>query len=208
VSNILKRLAVAGFGILLAASPAAAQQSQPSDEHVRALIAQAAQGGAQLPPAFGQPAGPVYNLTEQEAVDRATQYNLTLASERITPQTWDYSLAATRATYVPNLTSSFGNVNRTQLSTSALAGGHSRTTSESQSWSGGVQQSLWRGGGSYQVNWSNSRDQLPAPQMPPAIPASRRGCRRSSRSRCSRTARSTVRAQRSSRTRSTRASRC
>ncbi|HUG14041.1 MAG TPA: TolC family protein, partial [Thermomicrobiales bacterium] len=149
-------LALAGLGLLLAAGPAAAQQP-PTDDHVRALISQATQGG-QLPPAFGRPAGPVYNLTEQEAVDRAAQYNLTLASERITPQTWDYSLAATRANYVPNLTSSFGNVNRTQLSTNALAGGL-RTTSESRSWSGGLQQSLWRGGGNYSVNWTNSRDE-------------------------------------------------
>jgi hypothetical protein len=157
VSKTLKRLAVAGLGILLAASPAAAQQQQQTDEHVRALIAQVTQGGAQLPPAFGQAQGPVVNLTEQEAVDRATQYNLTLASERITPQTWDYSMAATRANYVPNLTSSFGNVNRTSLSTNALQGGL-RTTSEQQSWSGGLQQSLWRGGGSYSINWTNSRD--------------------------------------------------
>jgi outer membrane protein len=157
VSKTLKRLAAAGLGIVLAAAPSAAQQSQPSDDHVRALIAQAAQGGAQLPPAFGLPQGPIVNLTEQEAVERATQYNLTLASERITPQTWDYSMAATRANYVPNLTSSFGNVNRTQLSTNALQGGL-RTTSEQQSWSSGVQQSLWRGGGAYSVNWTNSRD--------------------------------------------------
>ena len=37
------------------------------------------------------------NLTEQEAVARASEKNLTLISERITPQTWDYTMAATRA---------------------------------------------------------------------------------------------------------------
>jgi outer membrane protein len=165
VSTTLKRLAVASLAVLLVASPAAAQshpaaarQNDPSDAHVRALISQVTQGGAQAPSTFGLPQGPVVNLTEQEAVERATQFNLTLASERITPQTWDYSMAATRANYVPNLTSSFGNVNRTDLSTNALAGGL-RTTSETQSWSGGLQQSLWRGGGNYAVNWTNNRNQ-------------------------------------------------
>ena len=35
------------------------------------------------------PSGPTVNLTEQEAVSRAQERNLTIISERITPQTWD-----------------------------------------------------------------------------------------------------------------------
>lgn len=150
-------LAVAGLGLLLAAAPVAAQQQPPSAEHVRALMAQAATQAGQASSTPTQPTGPTVNLTEQEAVARAAQYNLTLAAERITPLTWDFSMAATRASYVPNLNSAFGNVNRTSLSTNALQGGL-RTTSESQSWSGGLSQNLWWGGGNYSINWTNSRD--------------------------------------------------
>lgn len=156
MSKTFTTLAVAGLGMLLAA-PAAAQQTLPPDDHVKALIAQAASQAGQPATASLQPAGPVINLTEQEAVARAAQYNLTLASERITPLTWDFSMAATRASYAPNLTTAFGNVSRTSLSTNALQGGL-RTTSEQQSWTGGVQQNVWRGGGSYSINWTNSRD--------------------------------------------------
>ena len=106
-------LAAAGF-ILASAFPAAAQQKPapaPTKEHVQALIATAMQQTVPTPqsPASqavqpGAPAGPSINLTETEAVARATERNLTLISERITPQTWDYSMAATRAFYAPNLT--------------------------------------------------------------------------------------------------------
>jgi outer membrane protein len=156
VSKTLKRLAVAGLGIALAAAPAAAQQSQPSDEHVRALIAQAAQGGSQAQSPFGLPQGPVVNLTEQEVVERAARSNLALASERITPLTWDFTMAATRAFYQPTLTSSVSNNSQVRLTTDIFSGG-TRVTTDSQSWSGGLQQNIWRGGGSYSVQWTNSR---------------------------------------------------
>ena len=114
MSKTARTLAVAGF-IIVSTLPAAAQTSQPpTDEHVKALIAQAMQQTAQQPPAAPAPpvdaqAGPTVNLTEQEAVARAREKNLTLISERITPQTWDYTMAATRANYQLNLTSSVSN---------------------------------------------------------------------------------------------------
>ena len=94
MSKTARTLAVAGF-IIVSTLPAAAQTSQPpTDEHVKALIAQAMQQTAQQPPAAPTPpvdaqAGPTVNLTEQEVVARAREKNLTLISERITPQTWD-----------------------------------------------------------------------------------------------------------------------
>lgn len=131
-------LAVAAF-TLVSAIPATAQQkpNEPSADQVKALIAQAQKQIAQDPAAPVAPldtqAGPVVNLTEKEAVDRGREKNLTLISERITPQTWDFTMAATRATYLPTLTSAIGNNNQTQLSTSALSGGV-KTTNEQQSW--------------------------------------------------------------------------
>ena len=87
-----RTLAAAGF-VLVAAMPSSAQD-RANIEHVRALIAKAMiqQGGQ--PPAGGLPVvqetGPVIRLSVDEAVARAMDKNLTIASERITPQTWDF----------------------------------------------------------------------------------------------------------------------
>src|SRR5687768_13293486 len=155
-------LAAAGF-ISASALPALAQQKpqEPSREHVQALIAQAMQQTAQpqpvapVAPPVLQP-GPTVNLTEQEAVARATERNLTLISERITPQTWDFNMAATRANYQMNLTSTVANNSQVRLTTDIFSGGN-RITTDSQSWSAGLAQNLWWGGGNYTVNWTNSR---------------------------------------------------
>ena len=161
MSKTARTLAAAGF-ILGSALPAAAQKPQePSKAHVQALIAHAMQqtgqapatGGAQMPLA----SGPVINLREEEAVNRAREKNLTLISERITPQTFDFSLAATRAAYLFNLTSSVGTFNSTSLNTNAFQGG-GQTKNQQQSWSGGVTKRMWRGGGNYSLSWSNNRD--------------------------------------------------
>ncbi|HEY0874015.1 MAG TPA: TolC family protein [Vicinamibacterales bacterium] len=164
MSKTARTLAAAGF-IIASAFPAFAQQKaqEPSKEQVQALIAQAMQ--QQSPsPATGasamlvQPAGPTVNLTEAEAVARATDRNLTLISERITPQTWDYTIAATRAAYGFNLTSSLAN-NSANTPTSNVFEGGVRTTSNQQSWSAGIAKQMWWGGGNYSVNWTNSRNE-------------------------------------------------
>jgi outer membrane protein TolC len=163
VSKTARTLAAAGF-IFASALPALAQQAaqqEPSKEHVKALIAQAMQQTGQppapAPVALPDPqAGPTVNLTEDEAVARATDRNLTLISERITPQTWDYTMAATRANYQMNLTSAVSNNSQVRLTTDIFSGGD-RITTDSQSWSAGLAQNLWWGGGNYTVNWTNNR---------------------------------------------------
>jgi outer membrane protein TolC len=164
VSKTAPTLAVAGF-ILASALPALAQQpaaQAPTKEHVQALIAQAMQQAGEQPVPAPQvpivPEGPTVNLTEQEAVARATERNLTLISERITPQTWDYTMAATRAAYAFNLTSSVAN-NNANTPTSNIFEGGARTTTKQQSWSGGISKQMWWGGGNYNVNWTNSRNE-------------------------------------------------
>ena len=163
MSKTARTLAAAGF-VLASALPALGQQPapEPSKAHVQALIAQAMQQTGQNPPAapvgpLGAQSGPTVNLTEEEAVARARDKNLTLISERITPQTFDFSIAATRAAYAFNLTSSTGFVNNTQLSTNLTQGG-SQIKTEQQNWSGGISKRMWYGGGQYTVNWSNGRD--------------------------------------------------
>lgn len=163
MSKTRRTLAAAGF-ILASALPAGAQQKaqEPSKEHVRALIDQAMQQTGQTSAAapvvqVNVPTGPVVNLTEDEAVARARDKNLTLISERITPQTFDFSIAATRAAYAFNLTSSTSILNNTQLSTNLTQGG-SQVKTEQQNWSGGISKRMWYGGGQYNVNWSGGRD--------------------------------------------------
>ena len=160
MSKTARTLAAAGF-ILASALPALAQQKaqEPSKAHVQALIAQAMQGQTQSPSTpLAQQTGPTVNLTEQEAVSRATERNLTLVSERITPQTWDFTLAATRAAYAPTINSSVSNQNA-NTPVSNVFEGSARTTSNNQSWSGGMSKQMWRGGGNYSINWTNSRNE-------------------------------------------------
>ena len=161
MSKTARTLAAAGF-ILASALPALAQQQTdgPSKERVQALIAQAMQQTGQaptpVPAAALQADGPVVNLTEQEAVARAAEKNLTLISARITPQTWDYTMAATRAAYGFNLTSSIAN-NNANTPTSNIFEGGARTTTEQQSWSAGFTKRMWWGGGNYNLQWTNNR---------------------------------------------------
>ena len=163
MSKTVRMLAAAGF-IFASALPALAQQKpqEPSKEYVQALIAQAMQQSGQQPagtpvaPLATQPTGPTVNLTEQEAVARATDKNLTLISERITPQTWDYSMAATRANYQMNLTSAVSNNSQVQVTTDVFSGG-SRVTTDTTAWSAGLAKNMWHGGGNYTVNWTNNR---------------------------------------------------
>jgi outer membrane protein TolC len=137
------------------AVPAAAQDTDR--EKARALLAQVM--GGQTPQgvtAAQQSSGPSIELTSEQAVARALDKNLTLASQRITPETWDLQIAATLANYRPNLTSAFSNQSAVQLNTNLFAGGN-RVTQDTQAWSGGLAQNVWWGGGNYVVNFTNNR---------------------------------------------------
>jgi outer membrane protein len=147
---------------LALAAPAAAQTkaNEPTPEHVRGLILRAldqlntpAQTSGQTRPASS---GPRADLTVEEAVARAMERNVTLASQRLTPRTFDYQLAATRAFYRPNLTSSFSNNDQTQLTTQTIEGGD-KVLTDTQGWNAGVQGNSPWGGGSYTSTWNNGR---------------------------------------------------
>jgi outer membrane protein len=147
------------------AVPAAAQTKtkateQPSPDHVRALIAQAmdqlnapAQTPGQARPATS---GPSMDLTVDEAVARALERNVTLASQRLTPQTFDYQLAATRAFYRPTVTSVTSSQSSVQLGRLTTDGGL-KTEQQLAQWNGGITQQVKRYGGNYSVQWTNNR---------------------------------------------------
>jgi outer membrane protein TolC len=149
---------------LALAAPATAQKPQsataPTDAHVKALIDQAMvrlnapsdQDGQARPATQGARV----DLTADEAVARALERNVTLASERLTPRTFDYSIAATRAFYRPNLTSQFSNNSQTQLGRLTTDGGL-KTNLDTTNWNAGVNQNVPWYGGNYTANWSNNR---------------------------------------------------
>ena len=165
MSKTARTLAAAGL-VFAAAFPAVAQDT--SIEHVRALIAQAqAQtGGAPQAPAvpntpFATP-GPRVDITIEDAVARGTEKNIDIAVARITPRLTDFTLAGLEASYRLNLTSAASNNRTTDLPRVTTQGISSPTTSVRESWSSGIAQNLWKGGGNYAVNWTNSRFNSPS----------------------------------------------
>ena len=158
MSKTARTLAAAGF-VFVAAMPAAAQDT--SIEHVKALIAQvvAQQGGTQAPVPgipFVTP-GPRVDLGIQEAVQRGLEKNIDIAVARITPRLTDFTIAGLEASYRLNLTSATSNSSTTDLPRVTTQGISEPTTSVRQTWSSGIAQNLWKGGGNYNVNWTNSR---------------------------------------------------
>src|SRR3954454_12865187 len=146
-------------------APAAAQQSAaPDPAHVRELIRQAAQQAqpqsqspAGAPTAIFMTAGPRVNLTIDEAVQRGGEKNIDIAVARITPQLSDFSIAGLEASYRLNLTSSANNTKSTTLPQQTTQGITTPTTSVRDTWSAGIAKNLYRGGGNFNVNWTNGR---------------------------------------------------
>jgi outer membrane protein TolC len=112
----------------------------------------AATAGAQAPPA---PIEPV-RLTVDEAVARALERNLDIAVERLTPQTFDLSLAGLRATYRPLLSATVAERSQLNPPTSQLNGGQ-RVANDTLTYNGGISQWLPWGGGSVGLTWNNGR---------------------------------------------------
>ena len=104
------------------------------------------------------PPGVRVELTLDAAVERALDRNLDLAVERLSPQTYDFSLAALDATFHPNLVSTFGVRSQTTFTRSQTAGGDILST-DTLTGNNGVQQNIKWGGGSYAVAFNNNRQE-------------------------------------------------
>jgi outer membrane protein len=191
VSTTARMLAAAGL-VFASTLPAAAQDNNL--EHVRALMAkvqaqQAQPQGAQAPgqsplapvpttaPPFKTP-GTNVDLPIEEAVRRAMDKNIDIAVARITPRLTDFTLAGLEATYRVNLTSATSTNSNTRLPQQITQGITAPTTSTTTNWSSGIAQNLWKGGGNYTLNWTNSRLNSPStvntrnPQLSSGLAAS------------------------------------
>ena len=109
-------------------------------------------------------AGPRVDLSIEEAVARAREKNIDIGVARITPRLTDFTIAGLEANYRLNLTSS-GNSSRVETpatnATQGVAVGSNQLT-QTTAWNGGIAQNLYRGGGNYSVNWTNSRRAQPS----------------------------------------------
>src|SRR5258708_4721025 len=122
------------------------------------------------PPAPAQGAAPFVtagrrvDLSREEAGAGARQNNIDIGVARITPRLTDFTIAGLEANYRLNLTSS-GNSSRVETpatnATQGVAVGSNQLT-QTTAWNGGIAQNLYRGGGNYSVNWTNSRRAQPS----------------------------------------------
>ncbi|HEX9365127.1 MAG TPA: TolC family protein, partial [Vicinamibacterales bacterium] len=109
-------------------------------------------------------AGPRVDLSIEEAVAHAREKNIDIGVARITPRLTDFTIAGLEANYRMNLTSSANNQRVTTLpsqATQGIAVGQTQL-SQTENWIGGIAQNLYRGGGNYTVNWTNSRRAAPS----------------------------------------------
>ncbi len=132
---------------------------EAAQKFAEARAAGASEVGEQTRPTVPPPPpGVRTELTLDAAVERALDRNLDLAVERLTPQTYDFSLAGLDATFHPNLISTFGTRNQTTFTRSQTAGGDILTTGTMTA-NNGVQQNLKWGGGSFAVAFNNNRQE-------------------------------------------------
>ena len=155
---------------LLAAAPHAFAQTTPAPGSTRedAVVRQAMdtyQAGLAAinhrgsPEAAGQPGvdtGLIRELALEEAVELALEKNLDIAVARLDPQAVDFTVAGVRNTYRPTLSTTFGTRDQVQLPTNQLNGGV-RVSNGTSTFNFGLAQPVPFFGGSYTVNFLNSR---------------------------------------------------
>jgi outer membrane protein len=104
----------------------------------------------------GTRSGDLRELRLEEAVTLALEKNLDIQVAKLEPESVDFLIAGFRNTYRPAFTSTVGLRDQYQLPTSSLNGGQ-RVNNGTTTYNFGLAQSMSRFGGSYTVNWTNSR---------------------------------------------------
>ena len=104
----------------------------------------------------GTPSGDLRELRLEEAVLLALEKNLDIQVAKLDPQSVDFLIAGFRNTYRPALTSTIGIRDQYQLPTSSLNGG-TKVNNGTNTYNFGISQTVSKYGGSYTLNWTNSR---------------------------------------------------
>lgn len=141
-------------GLVLAATAHGAAAQQPGIDVTR-LIESTAGGG--LPPQTRR----VFDLTVDDAIERALDRNLDIAVERVNPQLQDLTIAEAHSAFLPNVNSSLDIGRTLSPSRSQLdgAGRLTRQTVDTQSGETGfgLEQAFRWQGGRYSLDWANTR---------------------------------------------------
>lgn len=116
-------------------------------------LKEAAEAAAAQPGAG--PAG-LRELRLEEAVSLALEKNLDIQVAKLEPQSADFLVAGFRNLYRPSLSSTLGLRDQYQLPTSSLNGG-TKVNNGTRIYNFGLSQNVNKWGGSYTLNWSNSR---------------------------------------------------
>ena len=101
-----------------------------------------------------------FDLTLDDAVQRALDRNLDIAVQRINPLVQDMQVATANAAFLPFASSGFGVNQRTTPNRSLFDGGGLRganIVSEQGNYDLGINQRMKWGGGQYDLSWNSSR---------------------------------------------------
>ena len=101
----------------------------------------------------------IFDLTVDDAIERALDRNLDIAVERLNPQLRDLSIAEANAAFMPNLNSSFDLGRSVTPSRSQLDGRLSQLPVNTETGAAGIgieQATRWYGG-RYTLDWDNGR---------------------------------------------------
>jgi outer membrane protein TolC len=170
-SNRLVLNCAAAVAVIALSGARIAGQQRTSEIRIQELIREAAQiaatsqtatpttaqrGGQVAAPA----AGPRVALTLEDAVKLALDRNLDIAVQRLNPEISDLAIATAQSVYNPNLTSTLASQSQTNASTNTITGGvvNSGVENAVGTFNGGIQKSLQRGGGNFNVTLNNTRN--------------------------------------------------
>ena len=148
---------VSGVAIILLAGAQTAFAQVPSEDHVADLMDRAAALVARAPQT-GSASRRGADLGVDDAVRRALENNLDIAVERLNPQVADLDVASARAAFLPTFDSTVGTSSRAQPATTQLDGGQ-RVVVDNSTYTTGISQAVPWGGGAFEANWSNSRNE-------------------------------------------------
>lgn len=166
----MKRLVSIGITLTISFSATAfAQQASPTDAARTAAVVrqamrtyqqglegikEAAEAAAAAQP--GARSGDLRELRLEDAVTLAIEKNLDIQVAKLEPQSADFLVAGLRSTYRPSFSSTLGLRDQYQLPTSSLNGG-TKVNNGTRTYNFGLSQAVGKFGGSYTLNWSNSR---------------------------------------------------
>jgi len=142
-------LAMAG----MLAAPVAAQQATSAPGAQAQQIERYVVGEARPPVIEGRQ---MIDLTLEQATQIAIEKNLDLKVARMNPQSVDYQLVAARASFMPQITSSYS-FNNSQSPSENTLDGVKNVSNKTQGFNGGFSQTLPWHAGSFSANFNNSR---------------------------------------------------